>query len=137
MKKSFFNLSVLFITALSFVACKKEKSFEEKVTGEWTSMSVKLNGNDVTNYFSLDLNLRSDKDFRATLKTVNIVTGKNETSYPRGAWSADDGKEIELTYNDTGKTEFYEVLEFTGTKLTVETIQNTDKVEITFERANQ
>ena len=136
MKKSFFNLSVLLLTALSFTACKKdEKTFEEKITGEWHSISVKLNGNDVTSYFTLDLELQADKDFKATLETVNIVTGKSETSNPRGEWSADNAsEEFELTYTDTGETEIYEVLEFENDKMTVETLQGNDIIEIKFER---
>lgn len=136
MKNLFFNLSVLLLSALSFTACKKdEKTFEEKITGEWHSVSVKLNGNDVTSYFTLDLELQGDKDFKATLQTVNIVTGKSETSRPRGEWEADNGsQEFELTYSDTGETEIYEVLELEDDEMTVETLQGSDIIEIRFEK---
>jgi hypothetical protein len=137
MKKSFFNLSVLLLTALSFTACKKEATFEEKITGEWQSVNVKLNGNDVTGYFSLDLELQADKDFKATLKTTDIFSGNTTTTNPRGEWSADGGEEIELTYDDTDESESYEVLEFSDDELTVETFQDGDKIEITFERVDE
>ena len=136
MNKSIFNLSVLLLAALSFTACKKdEKTFEEKITGEWQSVNVQLNGNDVTSYFQLDIELQADKDFKATLKTVNIVTGKSETSNPRGEWEADNAsEEFELTYNDTGETEVYEVIEFDDEEMTVETLQGSDIILIRFER---
>ncbi|HRI61264.1 MAG TPA: hypothetical protein PK228_16100 [Saprospiraceae bacterium] len=134
MKKSFFNLSVILISALSFTACKKEKTFEEKIAGEWHSVSVKLNGTDVTNFFSLDLDLQTDKDFKATLKTTDIFSGKTTTTNPSGEWTADDGKEIELTYDGTDESESYDVIEFADEELTVETLQDGDKIEIIFER---
>ncbi len=134
MKKSFFNLSVILISALSFTACKKEKTFEEKIAGEWHSVNVKLNGNDVTGYFSLDLDLQTDKDFKATLKTTDLFSGNTTTSNPSGEWSAADGKEIELIYDGTDESESYDVVEFEGEELSVETLQNGDKIEIIFER---
>lgn len=137
MKKSFFNLAVLLLTALSFTACKKEPSFEEKITGEWQSISVKLNGNDVTSYFSLDLELQADKDFKATLKTTDIFSGNMTTTNPKGEWSTDGGEEIELTYDDTNESESYDVLEFSDDELVVETVQDGDKIEITFERKKE
>ncbi len=137
MKKSFFSLPLL-LAALSFTACKKDPTFEERIVGDWRSVNVKLNGNDVTSYFSLDLELQSDKDFKATLNTVNIVTGKSETTNPRGEWEADNaGQEFDLTYSDTGETETYEVLEFTGEEMIVETLQGNDIIEITFERVDE
>jgi len=139
MKKSFFNLPLTLIAlfALSFVACKKDPTFEERITGEWRSVNVKLNGNDVTNYFSLDLELQSDKDFRATLKTTDIFSGNMTTTNPKGEWSAADSEEIELIYDSTDETETYEVLEFSDNELIVETDQNGDKIEITFERIDE
>ena len=134
MKKSFFNFSVILISALSFTACKKEKTFEEKIAGEWHSVNVKLNGNDVTGYFSLDLDLQTDKDFKATLKTTDLFSGNTTTSNPSGEWSAADGKEIELIYDGTDESESYDVVEFEGEELSVETLQNGDKIEIIFER---
>lgn len=135
MKKSFFNIpSLLLLTALSFAACKKEKTFEEKITGEWHSVNVKLNGTDVTSFFVLDLDLQSDKDFKATLKTTDIFSGNMTTTNPSGEWSADDGKEIELVYDDTDEKESYDVIEFDGEELIVETNQDGDKIEIRFER---
>lgn len=137
MKKSFFNLPIFLLTVLSFAACKKEVTFEEKITGEWQSVNVQLNGNDVTSYFSLDLELQSDKDFKAILKTTDIFTGKTTTTNPRGQWSADNGKEIELVYDNTDETEYYDVVEYNDKDLIVETSQNGDKIEITFERVSQ
>ena len=137
MKKLFFSLPVLLITALSFTACKKDPSFEERITGEWRSVNVKLNGNDVTNYFSLDLELQSDKDFKATLKTTDIFSGDMTTTNPKGEWSAADSEEIELTYDDTDESETYEVIEFSDDELVVETDQNGDKIEIIFERIEE
>lgn len=134
MKKSFFNLSVILISALSFTACKKEKTFEEKIAGEWHSVNVKLNGTDVTSFFSLDLDLQTDKDFKATLKTTDIFSGNMTTTNPSGEWSADDGKEIELTYDGTDESESYDVIEFDDEELKVETLQDGDKIEIIFER---
>lgn len=134
MKKSFFNLSVILISALSFTACKKEKTFEEKIAGEWHSVNVKLNGTDVTSFFSLDLDLQTDKDFKATLKTTDIFSGNMTTTNPSGEWSADDGKEIELTYDGTDESESYDVIEFDDEELVVETLQDGDKIEIIFER---
>ncbi len=134
MKKSFFNLSVILIAALSFTACKKEKTFEEKIAGEWHSVNVKLNGTDVTSFFSLDLDLQTDKDFKATLKTTDIFSGNMTTTNPSGEWSADDGKEIELTYDGTDESESYDVIEFDDEELVVETLQDGDKIEIIFER---
>jgi hypothetical protein len=137
MKKSLLNLSVLLFAFLFFAACKKdEPTFTDKIVGEWHSVNVKLNGNDVTGYFALDLELQADKDFKATLKTVNLVTGKIETTYPRGEWEADNNsQEFDLTYSDTGETENYEVLEFSDDEMTVETLQGTDIIQITFERS--
>ena len=137
MKKSFFNLAVLLLTALSFTACKKEPTFDEKITGEWQSVSVKLNGNDVTSYFSLDLELQADKDFKATLKTTDIFSGNMTTTNPKGEWSTDGGEEIELIYDDTNESESYDVLEFSDEELVVETTQDGDKIEITFERKKE
>ena len=134
MKKSFFNLSVILISALSFTACKKEKSFEEKIAGEWQSVNVKLNGTDVTSFFSLELDLQDDKDFKATLKTTDIFSGNMTTSNPSGVWSASTEKEIELEYEGTDESESYEVIEYEGDKLMVETLQDGDKIEIIFER---
>lgn len=139
MKNSLLNLSVLFVAILAFSSCKKdEPTFTDKIVGEWHSTNVKLNGNDVTSYFTLDLELQADKDFKATLKTVNIVTGKSETSYPRGEWEADNNSlEFDLTYSDTGETENYEVLEFADDEMTVETLQGSDIIQITFERMDE
>lgn len=134
MKKSFFILPVILLAALSFTSCKKDETFEEKITGEWHSVNVKLNGNDVTNYFTLDLELQSDKDFKATLQTVDIFSGAKTTTNPKGEWMADNGEEIELTYDDTDESESYEVVDFSGDELIVETVQDGDKIEITFER---
>lgn len=137
MKKSFFNLPVLLLTALSFTACKKEATFDEKITGEWQSVNVKLNGNDVTGYFSLDLELQADKDFKATLKTTDIFSGNTTTTNPKGEWATQGSEELELTYDDTDESESYEVVEFSGDELSVETIQDGDKIEITFERVDE
>lgn len=135
MKKSFFNLSLLLLTALSFTACKKEKTFEERVVGSWHSFNVKLNGSDVSSYFTLDLELQPDKDFKATLKTVDVFSGNMSTTNPRGEWGADnDGQELELLYDDTNESESYEVTELTDDEMAVETIQDGDKIEIRFER---
>ena len=132
MKKSFFNICLLAFAASSLASCKKEKTFEEKITGEWHSTNVKLNGTNVTSYFSLDLDLQSDKDFKATLKTTDF-SGSTTTTTPSGEWTADD-QEIELVYDDTDEKESYEVIEFDGVELVVETTQNGDKIEIIFER---
>lgn len=137
MKNSAFILPLLLITALSFTACKKDPTFDERITGEWQSVKVTLNGNDVTSYFSLDLELQADKDFKATLKTTDIFSGNMTTTNPKGEWSTDGGQEIELIYDDTDESESYEVLEFSGDELIVETNQDGDKIEITFERADE
>lgn len=136
MKKSFFSLTALLLLALSFTACKKdEKTFEEKVTGEWHSVNVRINGQDVTDYFMLDIELESDKSFDATLKIVNVLSGQTGVTKPKGEWAADDsGQAIELIYDDTNETELYEVIEVSDNEMTVKTEQNNDKIEIKFEK---
>lgn len=136
MKKSFFSLTALLLIALSFTACKKdEKTFEEKVTGEWHSVNVEINGQDVTDYFMLDIELESDKSFDATLKIVNVLSGQTGVTKPKGEWTADDSShEIELIYDGTNESELYEVIELSETEMTVKTNQNNDNIEIKFEK---
>lgn len=136
MKKSFFSLTALLFVALSFTACKKdEKSFEEKVIGEWHSVQVKINGNDVTDYFIFDLQLEQDKSFDATLKIVTFPSGQAGVTNPKGEWTADDSSQnLDLTYDDSQETESYEVLELSDTEMKVKTKQNNDQIEITFEK---
>lgn len=136
MKKSFFSLSAILIIALSFTACKKdEKTFEEKVTGDWHSVSVRLNGTDATNYYSLDIQLDQDKTFDAILKVTSVLTNQAGVSKPKGTWSADNGgQSIELMYDDSNETELYEVIDISDTEMTVKIKQGEDKIEIAFER---
>ncbi len=136
MKKSIFSLNILLLVALSFTACKKdEKTFEEKVIGDWHSVNVKLNGSDVTDYFMLDIQLQQDQSFDATLKIVTLPNSQPGVTTPKGKWTANDtGKKLDLTYDDSQDTETYEVLELTDTGMTVKTKQNNDLIEITFER---
>lgn len=136
MKKSFFSLTALLLFALSFTACKKdEKTFEEKVTGEWHSVNVRINGQDVTDYFMLDIELEADNSFDATLKIVNVISGQTGVSKPKGEWTADDSsQEIELIYDGTNETELYEVIEVSESEMMIRTKQNNDDIEIKFEK---
>lgn len=135
MKKSVFPFSAFLLLLLPFTACKKEKSFEDRLVGHWHSLSVKNGDQDVTNLFDFEVNLDANREYDLTVKSLNLLTGKQETSTSFGNWTADEAKQdAQLTDDKTKETVTYEVKDLTDTEMTVETVLSTTRVEIKFSK---
>ena len=70
MKNAAFGLCAFLLIALSFTACKKEDSFEEKLVGQWQSSKVTYDNNDATGLFNFRLHLENSREFDLTLTTI-------------------------------------------------------------------
>jgi hypothetical protein len=134
MKKFLFSLLVL--STMSFVACKKEVTFDDKLIGEWTSTSVKVAGSDVTNTNTVVLVIQTSREFDADITTAPLF-GQPVTSSYTGDWAADELKqELVLKYS-TGQEEKYDISSITETSMRATTVVDNVRREFVFEKSTQ
>lgn len=134
MKNAIFNLATFALLITSLTACQKDPSFKEQLVGDWTSTKVKAGSTDLTGSNTFDLRLQASNEFDLDVTSVVPLTGTVVQSYS-GDWSTDEAKnDITLTYNGTGETRTWEIIEISGTTLTTELVEDNVRYQVKFER---
>ena len=129
MKNAAFGLSAILFVALSFTACKKEDSFEEKIVGQWHSTKVTYDNNDATGLFNFRLTLQNSREFDLTLTTI---TG---TQASTGSWQPNEStEEVTLVNDSDGATAKYDITQLNDTRMTAETIYQGKRLVIVFDK---
>ncbi len=133
MKNAVLNLAVFTLLASSFVACKKEVTFNDQLVGHWNSAQVTVGGTDVTSSYSFDLQLQSSQEFSLDVITIVPLTGKTTQSYS-GDWTEDQVKQdVTLNYAD-GAVKTWDIIAISATAMTAELVENTTRYQVKFER---
>lgn len=84
MKNLISSLTFLFIAAFIFNACKKDETYTEKLTAEWNSTAIKVDGVAAPSSTTMFLHLQTGGNYELT---TNISPFTHPTS---GKWSADE-----------------------------------------------
>ena len=84
MKNLISSLTFLFLATFIFNACKKDETYNEKLTAEWNSTSVKVDGVAAPSTTTVFLHLQAGGNYELT---TNISPFTHPTS---GKWSADE-----------------------------------------------
>lgn len=125
-----------FILALALSSCEKskEKTFEEKLIGQWHSVSVKAAGADVTGNNTFNIHLEESKEFDLDVIVTSPFAPTTTSSFS-GTWQQDDDKlDVTLTYDESGDKKTWDVKDISDTYMIAELIQNTVRYEIRFEK---
>ena len=124
MKKRPRALSVLFLTTLSFVACKNDDpTFSEKLTAEWNSTQIKADGVAAPASTTMFLHLQTGSSYEIT---TNITPFAHPTS---GTWAADEAN-MKLTLAGNVWT----IHHLEGNTLRIGNTVDSVEVEIDFEK---
>ena len=124
MKNLTLSLSVLFLTTLAFVACKNDDpTFTEKMTAEWNSTEIKVDGVAAPASTTMFLHLQTDGNYEIT---TNITPFTHPTS---GTWSADEAN-MKLTLSGNVWT----IHHLEGNTLRIGNMMDGKEVEIDFEK---
>ncbi len=127
MKNAAFGLLTILLVSLSFTACKKEDSFEEKLVGQWQSSKVTYDNNDATGLFNFRLRLEKSREFDLTLTTI---TG---TQASTGNWEPNRStEEVTLINDGDGATAKYDITQLNDDRMTAETIYQGKRLVIVF-----
>jgi hypothetical protein len=124
------------ILALALPSCEKskEKSFEEKLVGQWHSVSVKAGGADVTGNNEFNINMEASKEFDLDVIVTSPFAPTSTTSFS-GVWAQDDDKlDVTLTYDESGDQKTWDVKDIADNYMVAELIQSTVRYEIRFEK---
>lgn len=76
--------TTLFLFGVTFTACKDDETFSEKLTAEWNSTAIKIDGVAAPAATTMFLHLQTGSNFEIT---TNIAPFTHPTS---GTWSADE-----------------------------------------------
>lgn len=76
--------AALLLLGVAFTACKNDETFTEKLTAEWNSTAIKIDGVAAPSATTMFLHLQTGNDFEIT---TNIAPFTHPTS---GVWSADE-----------------------------------------------
>ncbi len=136
MKNAVLSIFAL-LFALSLTSCEKdkEKSFEEKLPGNWTSTQVKIGGV-ISTQFSFKLNLESSKEYDLDLTSIVPLVGSTTATFT-GTWSHDDVKsELIVTEDGTAKQSTWDIKELTDTAMTAELIFENVRYEVKFKKVD-
>jgi hypothetical protein len=134
MKKFIFSLLVLSLT--SFVACKKEATFDDKLVGEWTSTAVKVAGVDVTTSNTVVITIQSSREFDAEITTAPVFGAPVTSSYT-GDWSADELKQELLLKYESGEEEKYDISSLEGSIMKATTVVDNVRRDFVFEKTTR
>ncbi|MCK6692160.1 MAG: hypothetical protein L6Q97_08670 [Thermoanaerobaculia bacterium] len=74
----------LLLVGVAFTSCKKDETFTEKLTAEWNSTSIKIDGVAAPSTTTMFLHLQAGNNFEIT---TTIAPFTHPTS---GVWSADE-----------------------------------------------
>lgn len=77
-------IAALLLMGVAFAACKKDETFTEKLTAEWNSTSIKIDGVAAPSTTTMFLHLQTGNNFEIT---TTIAPFTHPTS---GVWSADE-----------------------------------------------
>jgi hypothetical protein len=133
MKNAVLNLAALVLLASSFVACKKDATFNDQLVGHWKSSQVTVGGSDVTSSYTFDLKLEGSQEFSLDVTSTVPLTGKIVESYS-GDWTDDQAKQdITLHYTD-GDEKTWDIVSISDTKMTAELVENSTRYQVKFER---
>jgi hypothetical protein len=125
-------LALLLIASVSFVSCKKDDSFQDRLVGVWQSSKVKSGGADYSAIVKFNLDLQSTQEFDLDVITNLPPAGSSTQSYS-GDWKEDETKQdLILTFNNTSST--YEIVEITGNTMKAEIVYEGTRYEVTFDR---
>ncbi|MEZ4918306.1 MAG: lipocalin family protein [Saprospiraceae bacterium] len=131
MKNTILSITALLLIGFVFGACKKDKTYDERLTATWESNNVKINSADYTSFFQMTLKLESNKDFNIELTVINPFTGATEVTNSTGEWEANESNaELTLTYDGSNDIERYDIITLTDNNLELETILDGDRLEI-------
>ena len=133
MKIAVHSLSaLLFISALSFVSCKKDDSLQDRLVGVWQSSQVKSSGADYSAIVKFNLDLQATQEFDLDVITNLPPAGSSTQSYS-GDWKEDETKQdLILTFNNSTST--YDISELTGTSMKAEIVYEGTRYEVVFDR---
>ena len=133
MKNAVLNLAAFLLLASAFVACKKEKTFKDELVGHWLSTNVTIDGADVSNTHTYDLNLEDSREFVLILTRTVPLTDKFIQFY-NGDWVEDHSKQdVTLNYTD-GEQKTWDIIAISETSMTAELIENNTRYQVVFER---
>ena len=130
MKNLIFSLLVL---SVSFAACKKDPTFDDKLVGKWVSTNLKIKGVDVTSTNTVTLNIQSSHEFDADV-TTKVVIGDPIVSSYTGVWTADEVKEDIVLKYDNNSEEKYDITSLTETTMKATVVVNSERREFVFEK---
>ncbi|MBU6343294.1 MAG: hypothetical protein KGS48_17495 [Bacteroidetes bacterium] len=129
MKNSSFSFAALIAFGLFFTSCTKDPSYDDQLSGHWTSAKVTYGDEEATNLYKFELILESSKEFDFTQTT--LVGAKVQT----GIWAANEGtKEIILTFDDGSPQAKYDVLALNKTQMTAQNVVNGKRFTIVFKK---
>ena len=132
MKIAVHSLSaLLFISALSFVSCKKDDSLQDRLVGSWNSSQVKSSGADYSAIVQFNLDLQATQEFDLDVVTNLPPAGSSTQSYS-GDKKDETKQDLILTFNNTTST--YDISELTGTSMKAEIVYEGTRYEVIFER---
>lgn len=129
MKNAAFGLLAILLVALSFTACKKEDSFEEKLVGQWRSSKVTYDNSNASGLFTFQLKMEASREFDLTLTTI---TG---TQASTGSWQPNQStEEVTLVNDGDGVTTKYDITQLNEVRMTAETLYQGKRLVIVFDK---
>lgn len=129
MKNAAFGLLAILLVALSFTACKKEDSFEEKLVGQWRSSKVTYDNSNASGLFTFQLKMEASREFDLTLTTI---TG---TQASTGSWQPNQStEEVTLVNDGDGATTKYDITQLNEARMTAETLYQGKRLVIVFDK---
>ena len=122
-------MGLLFL-GLSLASCKKEQTFDDKLSGTWKSSKVTYDNKDQTSVTDYTLVLQPSKEFDFT-KTALLGGSTIRT----GIWETNEARqEIILRYDDSTESERYDISGLDAKFMIAETILDGKRLEIEFKK---
>ncbi len=133
MKNAVLNLAAFLLLASSFVACKKDKTFKDRLVGQWQSVQVTAGTVDATTSYTYNLNLEGSLEFDLDITTYPF--GDPTTKSYNGEWNEDESKQDLTLIYANGDQKTWDVKSISDTKMTVEIIgADNIRYQVKFER---
>ncbi|MBK8555002.1 MAG: hypothetical protein IPL65_04165 [Lewinellaceae bacterium] len=137
MRNTLVSITLLLLLGIGFTACKKDQTYDDRLSATWTSNTVLVNGADFSSFYDLTLTLKSNKDFTLALALLNPSTGTSSTTTSAGIWEASEtDATLTLTYDGSSKIEIYDIQELSDNALKIEVV-NASNDRITFSMTKQ
>jgi hypothetical protein len=134
MKNAILNLAAFALLISTLTSCKKDPTFKEQLVGDWVSTKVKAGTTDLSGSNTFELRLHASSEFDLDITSTVPLSGSIVQSFS-GDWDTEDTKQdITLTYNGSGQTKTWDVVNIGNTTLTTELVEDNIRYQVTFER---